>query len=380
MNGDDAVNKVSSPAQVAFLARTFADTASSYKFFWLIGLLKLLQDGDRLSVTAVVEEMVVTAWYPVVLYRLSLGHHDRLQNLLLDLAAHSGLPGQAREQDVRQALKGWDEARGRLENLGRYVPTRFLAPWFADALEPSMRDDRRTRAIIELAARRVFDGASAPYSLSFGRLGETELSMDPVWRSWLMDASPVVRGLAERKLSQFLQARNPNAPGIPGKLGPPPIRDLGPARRFFATAAKHGVTLIDIFTDAPLDVTFSVDHFLPRCFLAHDLIWNLAPATPQTNRAKSDSVPDLRYIPPLARLHHQLVRSDCATARIAEDYVAALRTDFSTLRTASDQNFIERYLDLYRPLTQIAANQGFACGWSPSPPSNTLVEPALRQG
>jgi hypothetical protein len=366
MNENGAVHDVSrSPAQMAFLARTFANTSSSYKYFWLIGLLKRLPDGDRLSVTAVTEEMVVAAWYPVVLYRLSLGHHDRLQNLLLDLAAHSGLPGRAREQDVRQALRGWTEARGRLESLGRYVPTRFIVPWFADALEPSIRDDRRTRAIMEIATQRVDDGASAPYSLSGGHPGETVVVMDPVWRLWLMDASAIVRGLVDRELSLFLQARNPNAPGIPSKLGPPPTRDLGPARRFFATAADHGVTLIDIFTRMPLETAFAVDHFLPRCFLAHDLMWNLAPVATETNREKSDSIPDLSYLPTLARLHHQLVRSGAATARIAEDYVAALRADYASLRTASEQGFIERYLDLYKPLAQIANNQGFSCGWRP---------------
>ncbi|MFO7585650.1 MAG: HNH endonuclease domain-containing protein [Anaerolineales bacterium] len=41
---------------------------------------------------------------------------------------------------------------------------------------------------------------------------------------------------------------------------------------------------------------YSLDHFLPWRYVAHDLLWNILPASKSVNSSKSDSLPHLpRY-------------------------------------------------------------------------------------
>jgi hypothetical protein len=84
------------------------------------------------------------------LFRLSLGRQDRLQNAILEIHRQSHLQPNATPESVRDFVKASAEAKARLDYFKRYVPTRFLAPWFADRLRGE-QDFRRERQIEELA-------------------------------------------------------------------------------------------------------------------------------------------------------------------------------------------------------------------------------------
>jgi hypothetical protein len=102
--------------------------------------------------------MVIAAWHPVALYRLSLGHTDMLQHSVLQLLSTTGLRSSAAATTIRSALAETNPAA----ELGRYVPFRFIAPWF----EPELRgipDCQRNGRIQELAAQRFGGPDSAPY-------------------------------------------------------------------------------------------------------------------------------------------------------------------------------------------------------------------------
>ena len=139
------------------LGRAFDSTAASYKFFWLLAVLRLLPRHDTLPVRAVVAEMMVIAWAPAVLFRLSFGLHDRLQDAVREFHLASGLRTTATESQVRTALARWPEAEARIEALSQLVPSRFLGPWLELGLSPAIRDDRRTRAIIKVARETLGD-------------------------------------------------------------------------------------------------------------------------------------------------------------------------------------------------------------------------------
>jgi HNH endonuclease len=47
---------------------------------------------------------------------------------------------------------------------------------------------------------------------------------------------------------------------------------------------------------APLDDAFSIDHFLPWSFVAHDLLWNLTPVFGTTNSKKGDALPNAKHV------------------------------------------------------------------------------------
>lgn len=354
------------------LGRVFSSTAASYKFFWLLALLELAPEGDRFRVRDVLSEMVAAAWIPAALYRLSFGAHDRLQNLVADLGAGMRIAPNASKARVKYALANWPEADRRLDPLARYVPSRFLAPWLAQGLQPSLRDDKRTQALTLRSQERRGDPRAGPYVI-IGAGPALEVVLEPTWRVWLQDNLIVVRNFAELELARFLQARNPHVPGVVDKVRPTGLRNLARSRAWF-DQLRDRAGLCDVYTAEPLAGTYAVDHFLPRAFVAHDLLWNLAPAAVETNRAKADQLPHPSFLPRLAELHFRLLQFAPPDHRDLEDYAAALGADVPTLRAASAESFAERHTQLISPLLQIAANQGFRQGWRP-----TVAELACRR-
>lgn len=365
-NGHDA--QLISAVHSGPLGRIFDDTTNSYKLFWFRALLEVLeQDGaSEIPLHRLTREMVIAAWAPVMLFRLSLGKQDKLQIAVQDLAEFSGIQATARPQEVRQALADWPMAQERVDEFERYVPTRFLTPWFEYDLR-GIPDGKRTPIIKQLARDQVGQGQSAPYALDVVN-GEPFLKFDPIWRAWFHQNKALLDAYADQGLSNYLQDRNPSVPGIIRKLRVPVKRDLNRARKFWRTfqdtALNEGLEFADFFTSRPLDGSFAIDHFLPWTFVAHDELWNLAPVARETNSRKGDRLPDLdTYIPRLARLHHSAVALLTEHPRLIDDYVSLFGCDLATLKTLSSADFEQKYDQVLRPLAQIAVNQGYRDRW-----------------
>jgi len=357
----------STPAITHILGRVLVETTNSYKFFWLQALLSAVQNRTELdlSVSDLLDEMVIAAWHPVALYRLSLGRTDMLQHSVLQLLSATGLRPSAAATTIRSALAETNPAA----KLGRYVPFRFIAPWF----EPELRgidDDERNRRIQELAAERFGGPNSAPYCFETSN-GVPQIRFDPGWHAWMRENLAILPAFADQGLIQFLQARNPSVPGIPAKLRAPFQRGLARGRRFWIAAfpklstegASHGVR--DIYTGAEIGPNFSLDHFLPWTFVAHDLLWNLVPVSPPTNSTKSDAVPDLdRYVPRLASLHHAALQSLREHPKLLSDHIEFLGQDTSLLLSLTVEALTERFATKLNPLAELAKLQGFRTQWT----------------
>lgn len=304
------------------------------------------------------------AWAPAVLFRLSFGFHDRLQDAVRDLQAASGLRPTATESRVRSALARWVEAEQRIDALSQLVPSRFLGPWLELGLSPSIRDDRRTRAIIKLADKTIDDAEGPPYALRRGEKG-FELVFGPGWSDWLLDHKLILEGHTEFALARFLQARNPHVPGIPDKVCMPGARKLAPARRIFELLRAKSGALRDAYGDAGLGSLYAIDHVLPRSFVAHDLLWNLVPTSLETNRSKGEALPAETLLSDVANYHFVLVTAVPPQSSEIEDYIAVFGLAESELRELSRDAFVERYLRIITPLWQVAMAQGFRSDWRP---------------
>lgn len=348
------------------LGRAFQATAASYKFFWWLAVLRLLPHGDRFTARDLLLEMVSAAWAPAALHRLSFGPHDRLQTLIRDLQTAKALSPASSEERVRRALLTWPDGGERLHSLARYVPSRFLAPWYGQDLPPSLRDDRRNREIADRSRAAGDYGIAGPYAI-FGSGAQAEIVVDARWREWLLANYLVVRGFTEIELARFLQARNPHVPGIVDKLRPPAARKLANARRLFERARADRGELRCLYTRQPLAADYAVDHFIPRAFVAHDLIWNLAPAAASVNRLKADRLPPKSLIEDLAAFHFDLIAHHGPGSAEGDAYAMALGLDLETIRRLSRPAFIEKMGALLSPLLQIAESQGFVVGWPSSP-------------
>lgn len=114
--------------------------------------------------------------------------------------------------------------------------------------------------------------------------------------------------------------------------------------------------------------TFSLDHFLPWRFVAHDLLWNIIPTPKNVNSAKSDNLPNLtQYFDPFATLQYSAIHVIAATkkSQLLEDYILLFRVSSTNeLQALSFQDFRQRLHDAIAPQFQIATNMGFSSNWS----------------
>lgn len=358
------------PDKTRILGRVFDDTAASYKFFWFLGLLELLQNRDSgvLRQEEIIREMIAAAWAPVCFYRLSLGLQDKLQEVVKDLQKVSKLPNDAKPSQVLKGLKEFRDLLPKINSLGDLVPTRFLSPWFSKELSRVI-DHKKTTAIWNLSLESQKSPSPCPYTF-VGRGSDVEIHVSPSWRLFLIENFTVLRAFAQYHLCKYLQRRNPNVPGVVNKLSIPITRNLAAATKYwntvrveFARTGKLGL-FGDIYSGELLEDKFTIDHFLPWSFVAHDLLWNLVPVTKTTNSQKGDNLPAFDpYLRKLALFHREALRVS-PNSRTVEDYCTGFRQSVDDLRQADEQTFIQQFREVYQPQFQIAINQGFSQDWT----------------
>ena len=75
---------------------------------------------------------------------------------------------------------------------------------------------------------------------------------------------------------------------------------------------------------------FSLDHFLPWRFVAHDLLWNIIPAPGDVNSTKSDNLPNIElYFNSFARLQYEALQAVASPRKEKplEDYTLLFKQD-----------------------------------------------------
>ncbi len=368
------------PEKAYYLGQVFNDTTNSYKLFWFLGLLSVARQTDASAVplTDLLNEMAVAAWHPVCLFRLSLGRQDKLQEAVAGLQRKSHLDSNAEPVEIRAFLQGATEARRQLDPFRRYVPTRFLSPWFADQLR-GIKDARRGGLIPTLAKKSQAGPFACPYWFD-----GADIRFNDAWRAFLNENMGVVQAFAEHHLTVYLQSRNPNVPGVVNKLCAPTKRQLTAARKFWHLArvelGKSGRAELfrDIYSETELSDDFTIDHFLPWSFVAHDQLWNLTPVQLSTNCSKNDVLPDLdHYLPRLARLHFDAIQTASRQPKLLEDYTECFKLDTVALLALGERDLAAKYREIMVPQSQIAMNLGFRSGWRMDRASVVDIRPSL---
>ena len=355
------------PEKTFYLGQVFKDTTNSYKLVWFLAILSLMKRSEdrSLRLADMFTEMAVAAWHPVCLYRLSLGRQDKLQGVIQEIQKTSSLQPNATPEAIRKFVAGSAEAQAKLEFFKRYVPTRFLTPWFADKLRGERDDAARTREIHAMAKESQTTPCASLYFFE-----HESIRLNDSWRSFLYENWGIVQSFAEHHVALYLQARNPNVPGVVNKLRAPTARQLTVARDFwrlvrtnFEKAGKPA-EFRDIYSERQLGDSFSIDHFLPWSFVVHDLLWNLTPVEAATNSSKNDVLPDLNlYVPRLAKLHFAAIEAAKKRPKFLEDYTDCFKQDAASLLALSETGFVTKYREVILPQAQIAMNQGFQSGW-----------------
>lgn len=222
---------------------------------------------------------------------------------------------------------------------------------------------------IQQLASKNFRSLKTPCLYRFITEPVVGIEINPDWFDYLNQHLKVLTGFCLWHLVTYIQKNNPNTPNIASKLFEPGHRDLKLARKFCRSVFVETGNLNCIYSGQPMQASaFSLDHFLPWRFVAHDLLWNIIPTPRNVNSAKSDNLPDLdRYFKSFASLQYNAIQVIAATkkAQLLEDHLFLFKvSSTSELQLLSFQDFCQRLHDVIAPQFQIATNMGFSSNWS----------------
>lgn len=366
----------SKQVDVGVLASLFDNTTNSYKYFFLLALLDRIEKArtgiypplDRpIPLNELIIDMILGAWYPHGFCRLSLGSQDMLQKTV-DTIQWGKIRGswiQAGSDEWNRLRTLCSEQRTDIEKLTKYVPFRLIRPFFA-AETRGLPDHQVNDAVIDLSDN-LFSERKPLYCFTSDRKG---LIINLDWVEYIDRNSAILRGWILFRLSEYLQAKNPNIAGIVDKLQPPLIRaSLLKQQQWW----KKIIQLLQdravcIYSGQRLTVeNFSLDHYLPWSFMAHDRLWNLIPTVREINSVKSDCIPSNRYLEPMVELQHQglilMNRSmpENAWSKSVEPWVLDMKIDERDL--LDKERLRSVYKSTLLPLQMVAERQGFTAEW-----------------
>ncbi len=357
---------------VQCLSASFDNVTNSYKFYWFLAILDHVRNKQTriISVRQLTAHMVANVWYPTNYFRLSFGKQDRLGQIAVNVGAESSLPMEAERTKIIRVvlghLKDATEISREIKSLQEYVPFRFLRPFFASRLR-GMKD-AVINANIEIMAEELYNNPESPSLYRFISAPEFSIEIHPAWFEYLKQHLSILTGFCMWNLVSYIQKNNLNVPNISNKLIEPSQRDLKRAREFWGIAFGKLEQVLCVYSGLEMNKEqFSLDHFLPWRFVAHDLLWNIIPAPKNINSSKRDNLPDVgKYFDAFAKLQHQAVQIVSASEKpnLLEDYALLMKAGSAKeLGSISLSNFQNQLYDTIAPQIQIAANMGFSAHW-----------------
>lgn len=335
------------------LASSFANTSATYKFYWLISILELVENGQiNIKKRDVFSRMISNAWYTVNYFHVSFGKQDIIQNAVQNILNYEDVSIDINKECLISILEysNKKETIKSLEHFNLNVPHWFLSPWY-----PKLKDENDSNY-----KKRIYSSSQNFENDCIYGLHDKFISINPIWINYLKSNSKILKDFCFWNLALFLQTRNPNVPDIPNKLIKPAIRSslTKQTNEYWKIVFKELGSIECIFSGEKLffeQKNFALDHFIPHAFVSHDLIWNLIPIEKITNSKKSDSLPrfdkhfDKFYN--LQKTAFEINKHYNSKGRYIEEFLSI----FPTLETFER----EKLLNTIQPLLTIASNNGF---------------------
>lgn len=374
----------SDTVNVSALSRLFKKTTNSYKYLFFISLLDILERRQfealsPISFREIIIEMLANAWYSHTYFKLSFGIQDKISNKLdslnIDIIDTKIIFQDADKRYLRRTIndKPIDDI---VFELRRYVPFLLIRPFFEQELKSAKAGkNKRTnpgedeQEIINIA-ETLFNVKKPLYRFDANLYKDcSAINLHPEWISYIENNYSIVRAWACWEWLKYMQQRNPNVPAVANKLFPPQERgSLNNQKSYWKLILKQN-NLQCIYTKRTLPSSgFSLDHYLPWSFVAHDQPWNLIPTFPEVNSSKSNNIPADDYFEEFVNLQHlglsvsKELMGTQQWSNYVEPYMADLKiTDQNTLLELQILKFA--YESTLKPLISIAIRQGFT-RWS----------------
>lgn len=366
----------SEEVNIPALTRLFADTTNSYKYVFFISLLDILNRcrfdvSQPIAFQDLVVEMLANAWYPHTYFKLSFGTQDKIAQTLDSLTLKIQDPvlkfTDTDKKLLRSAIEEQD-LKKIVQKLRRFVPFRLITPFLEQELqgvENKGKGDNLDRAVPR-AAEKGFNQYKPLYRFDSEQYSScNSIIFHPSWAAYFEKHYIIVRGWAAWEWLNYMQKRNPSTPSLVYKLFAPSKREPLKKQTDYWKIVLSQLDFHCIYSGQKIDIeNFSLDHYLPWSFVAHDQLWNLVPTTPEINSAKSNNLPPdyffERFVAAqhlgLTTCHGQMNNASWNTT--VEAYINDLR-----IETQNDLLDLEKLRNAYsstiQPLVTLAANQGF---------------------
>jgi hypothetical protein len=330
------------------LASVFASTSATYKFYWFLAILELVEEGNTaISKRKIFSRMISNSWYTVNYFHISFGKQDLIQEAVTSILKIENLTINENKSKIIAVLENTINILTIriLNHFDKNVPHWFISPWFSG-----------NRNSIYLQSQNFDNGCL--YSLE-----KDFININPLWSSYLKSNSKILKDFCYWNLSLFLQKRNPNVPDIPNKLIKSVSRNslTKQTNEYWKPVFQELGSVECIFTGNKLifdDKKFALDHFVPHAFVSHDLMWNLIPIDKWFNSSKSDKLPSIdKYFDKFFNLQKtafEIVKYQNSKNKFLEEYLTILPNLY-------DLNVFDykRYKESIQPLLTIASNNGF---------------------
>lgn len=335
------------------LASVFNSTSATYKFYWLIALIELVEEeNNEISKRKIFSRMISNSWYTINYFHISFGKQDNLQIAVENILKVEKLTIDEKKSKIETCLENSTnkESINQLFHFDKNVPHWFLSPWF-----PKINNETDNQQ-----KSRIYSDSQLFVNDCLYALHKDFIAINPNWIPYLQSNAKVLKDFCYWNLALFIQTRNPNVPDISNKLIKPAIRNslTKQTNEYWKIVFKELGSINCIFTNTKLyfdEKNYALDHFVPHAFVSHDLIWNLLPIERSFNSSKSDKLPlfdkyfDKFY--DLQKLAFEINKHHNSKSKYMDEFL--------TILPSIDTFDKDKFANTIQPLLTIANNNGF---------------------
>lgn len=181
------------------LSQIFDNTTATYKFYWMLGLLDVVNERGAqqpITFTEMVARMLGKSWQPLLEGHFSFGKFDKLLYNINRIIIFSPLNMYSFEDRILCYMMSNPHntiVSDIVKKLTHNVPYRFLYPWIGtcyNSMAETLSRESERRCI---------------YSIE----GDT-IKINPIWIDYLIVHRNILKGFTTHKLNCYLAKRNPN--------------------------------------------------------------------------------------------------------------------------------------------------------------------------
>lgn len=343
----------------------FQSTQNSYKYYWWYSILQLIKENKRkiIKLDEIAIQMIVFSWYPINYYKLSLGKQDQLSIHISDLKnCFEELKDDIKEDELILFLNENKDniiVNDILAKLYRYVPFRFIRPWFNETI--GIKDGIVHQQILSLQRSKIH---LTPYIID---VNNNEINFNSDWLDWIYSNIKIIESFTIFELFKYVEKNNPYLTNISLKLFKPQLRKLSEPTKLWKNFIDiKGSSNNSVFENKALSTIqkLSIDHYLPWSLVTHDKLWNLHPIEQYANSSKSNKIADDKYLWNYTNLQYKFMHHiSSLNSKYLEDYFNLFSISRSELLNIPKQNFSELLGSKIKVEKELATNLGYYTKW-----------------